>query len=313
MTGQANTTLDPKTHEFLEGFGQIMASVASLPVAEKRAEFKRLFSLPQSDQEPVGSVVDKTIVGPNGEIDLRIFTPEGEGPFPVMVYFHHGGWTFGSLDECEPVCRRMTNATGVIIIAVDYRLAPENKYPTPLFDAFAATQWAIQHAQTIKGDPSCVGVGGESAGGNLAAAVTLMARDIGTLPVAFQTLFYPILTCDLDPKAYENSPDKHLLTLDNMKWFSEQYLTNQDEEKKLPYTSPVKASDYSGLPRALILTAEWDPLRFEGQDYAQSLVSHHVDVQYNCYPNVIHGFLGFPIYPEEAAAAMAEIKGFIKR
>ncbi len=303
-------TLDAKTGEFLEGFGQLWNSMAQLSIPEKRAEMHRLFTMPRADMEPVATFTEKTIDGPNGKIPLRIFTPEGEGPFPVMVFFHHGGWVLGSLDECEPVCRKMTNETRSIVIAVDYRLAPEHKYPAPLEDAFAATQWAIENAHTFKGDPSRVGVGGESAGGNLATAVCLMAKEKKSPMPAYQGLFYPMLTCDPNLTAYENNPDKHLITLENMKWFYNQYL-NRPEEKKQPLASPIKAQDLSGLPPTLIITAEWDPLRLEAATYAAQLNAQGTHVQHHCYKKVIHGFFGFPIYPEEASAAMAEIKHFL--
>ncbi len=312
MTSISSTTLDQKTDEFLAGFGQLWTSIANLSIPEKRAELHRLFTIPKSEMEPVGSTRDETITGPNGDIVLRIFIPEGEGPFPVMVYFHHGGWVLGSLDECEPTCRHLTNETGVVVVAVDYRLAPEHKYPAPLHDAYAATQWVIKNVHKIQGDPNRVGVGGESAGGNLAAAVALMARENKDIFLAYQALFYPILTCDLDPNTYENNPDEHLLTWQNMQWFCEQYLVSL-EQKEESLASPVKAKNFADLPPALILTAEWDPLRIEGHDYAKSLESGGVEVQHHCFSKVIHGFLGFPIYPSEVVEAMAKIKRFVSK
>lgn len=260
--------------------------------------------------EVVNLMKEETIQGPNGPIPLRIFIPEGEGPFPVMVFFHHGGWTFGSLNECEPLCRKMTNEANIVVVAVGYRLAPEHKYPAPLQDALAATQWTIKNAHAIKGDSHRVGVGGESAGGNLAAALSLMARDNRLTPPAFQALFYPLLTCDLDSNAYKNCPDKHFITFENIQWFCEQYL-ERDEERQDPYASPIKAKDLTNLPRALIFTAEWDPLCTEGLDYTKALKAHGNSVMHQCFPKVIHGFLDFSMYSEKVTKAVGKIKQFI--
>jgi len=198
----------------------------------------------------------------------------------------------------------------MIVIAVGYRLAPENKFPAPLQDAYSAAMWALENADAIGGDTKRIGIGGENAGGNLAAAVTLLAREKGIHSIAFQALFYPILTCNLIEEAYEGSPDKHLLTYANMQWFCQQYLS-RDEEKNDQLASPFLAANYENLPSALIITAGWDPLRIEAAQYAKSLKKAGVSVTHHCYEKVIHGFLGFPIYPDETSQAMDEIKSFV--
>jgi acetyl esterase len=185
-------SLDPQAKAFLN---QLAAAGApplhSLPVEQARQAIAELFAT-KGEPEPVGKVEDRRIPGPAGQIPLRIYTPRGNGPFPVLVYFHGGGWVIGNLETHDPTCRALTNTAGCMVVSVDYRLAPEHKFPAGPDDCYAATRWVADQAATINADPDRIAVGGDSAGGNLAAAISLMARDRGTPSLVYQLLLYPV-------------------------------------------------------------------------------------------------------------------------
>jgi acetyl esterase len=209
----------------------------------------------------------------------------------LLVYFHDGGWVFGNLDVHDPVCRALTNAAGSITVAVDYRLAPEHKYPAAPEDCYAATRWVAENADSFNGDPTRIAVGGDSAGGNLAAVVTLMARDRGGPNLAYQLMVYPITNYSFDTPSYHENAEGYSLTKDDMVWFWEHYLPSKDEGKR-PYASPLQAHDLSNLPPAIVITAEYDPLRDEGEMYADRLQEAGNKVTVKRYHGMIHGFFG---------------------
>ncbi|MFC5711755.1 alpha/beta hydrolase [Thalassorhabdus alkalitolerans] len=284
--------LDPQSKDLLE---QIKAAgrppTHALTPAEARAETD--FSSFSGEPEHVGKVENKLIPGPEGQIPIRIYTPVGEGPFPTLVYFHGGGWVAGDLDGVDVSCRLLTNRAHCIVISVDYRLAPEHKYPAAVEDAYAAVKWTAEQGPTIQADPEWIAVGGDSAGGNLAAVVSLMARDKQEVSLKFQMLISPVTHHAYTTKSYEENGDGYLLTKDTMKWCWDHYL-NSPEEGREPYASPLLAEDLTGLPPALVVTAGYDPLRDEGRAYAERLKHAGVYVEEAHYDELMHGFFWMP-------------------
>ena len=238
---------------------------------------------------PVGKVENRSIDGPGGPIPLRIYAPEGEGPFPVTMMFHGGGWVIGDLDTADSQSRELCQGTNAIVVSVDYRLAPEHRFPAAADDCYAATWWAKDHAASLGGDPDRFAVCGDSAGGNLAAVVSLMARDLGGPAIDLQVLVYPVTDgVSFDTDSYRENAEGYLLTTESMHWFWDQYA--DPDERGNPYASPARASNLSGLPPALVLTAEFDPLRDEGEAYARLLEAAGNTVECVRFDGLIHGF-----------------------
>ncbi len=239
--------------------------------------------------ETVARVQDLEIPGPAGRIPVRIYHPQPEKTLPALVFLHGGGWLMGNLETHDPYCRALCAKAGIALLAVDYRLAPEHKFPAAVEDAYAATVWLAQQGQQQGVCPSAIAVGGDSAGGNLAAATTLLARERGTPQIAFQLLIYPVLDYAFDTASYrENANGFHLTRQDMI--CSWQYYLNNERDGEHPLASPLRATDLSGLPPAMVITAEFDPLRDEGQRYADRLQAAGIPVHSRCYPGMIHGF-----------------------
>ncbi len=213
------------------------------------------------------------------------------GPFPILVWYHGGGWVVGDLESADGTARHLTVGGNCITISVDYRLALETKFPGAADDCYAATVWAAQHAASLNGDPARIAVGGDSAGGNLAAAVSLMARDRQGPALAFQLLIYPVTDRDFSTASYRQNAEGYLLSTDGMKWYWEHYLSSAADAAN-PYAAPLQASDLSNLPAALVITAEYDPLCDEGKAYAQKLQAAGVSTTCTRYDGMIHGFFG---------------------
>lgn len=252
--------------------------------------------------DDVADQSDRTIPGPAGDIPIRVYTPEGTGPFPCLVYFHGGGWVIGDVEMTNAICRAMANRTGCVVVSVEYRLAPEHKYPVPLDDCYAATTWVAQNGADIGIDPSRLAVGGDSAGGNLAAAVSLRARDEDGPALAMQLLVYPVTDHSYDTGSYESNGKDYLLTTDMMKWFWDHYL-NSDADGEQQYVSPLRATDLSNLPPATVFTAEFDPLRDEGEAYASLLDEAGVPVSHTRFDGQIHGFFTMLLVFDAASRA----------
>lgn len=256
--------------------------------------------------EPVGNVTDQSIPGPAGDLPIRLYRPKGSGPFPALVYFHGGGWVLGDLENTDAACRALTNMAQCLVISVNYRKAPEHRFPAALDDAYAAVQWVVKNAASIDGDPQRVAVGGESAGGNLAAVVCLRARDQGDPLPIYQALIYPVTNYAFDTLSYEENADNPALSRDTMRWFWQQYLPDEQAGQQ-PYASPLRAPDLSGLPPAVIITAEYDPLRDEGEAYAQRLRDAGVPVVSSRYSGMIHLFFRLTPLLEPARKALIEV------
>ena len=281
--------LDPQARALLDQ----MAAAGGQPLSSLSVEDSRqaVLAFPQlgGDPEPVAEVEDRDLPGPDGAIPVRIYTPAGNGPFPVLVFFHGGGWVVCDLDTHDPVCRSLARAAECIVVSVGYRLAPEHKFPAAADDCYAASQWVMNNTPLINGDPERVAVGGDSAGGNLAAVVTLMARDLGGRAPIFQLLVYPATDYLPGTPSYEENADGYFLTRDDMVWFWNHYL-NGEADAANPYVSPMRAASLTGLPPALVITAEFDPLRDEGELYAARLQESGVAAALVRYDGMIHGF-----------------------
>lgn len=240
--------------------------------------------------QPVAKVEDLRISGPECDLPVRVYTPLADEPFATLVYFHGGGWVIGSIETHDGLCRAIADAAGAIVVSVDYRLAPEHPFPAATEDAYAATRWVAENAARLGAGDGRVAVGGDSAGGNLATVVCLMARDRGGPAITWQLLLYPITDYKLDTPSYRDYAEGHLLTRDAMAWFWRHYLSG-GADREHPYISPLRASSLAGLPPALVITAECDPLRDEGDAYARRLAESGVPVTSTCYPGMVHGFV----------------------
>lgn len=266
----------------------------------------------QGDPEDVAKVDDRAVPGPAGEIPIRIYTPSGDGPFPIVVYYHGGGWVIGNLETVDRPCRALANAAGAVVVSVDYRLAPEHRYPAAFDDAFAATAWVAEHAAELNGDASRLAVAGDSAGGNLAAAVALAARDRNGPAIAAQLLAYPVIDFDFTTASYEDNKEGYLLTRGAMQWFWAHYLGAMDLGPD-PYICPGRAADLSGLPPAYVATCEFDPLRDEGEAYAKRLTEAGVPVVAKRFDGMVHGFLWTLGATPVGGSIMADLVDAVKR
>lgn len=258
------------------------------PLARQRVDFDAL--TPPAPEITVGAVEDRSVDVTDGEITVRIYTPLGDGPHPLVVYFHGGGWVFGNVDSHDAQTRDLCNGASCVVVSVDYRLAPEHPFPTAAEDCYAATCWAIENATALAADPARIAVAGDSAGGNLAAVVALMARDRNGPKLNLQALIYPVLDTDFDNASYTANAENYLLTRETMLWYWQQYCPDP-EQRSNPYAAPMRAVDLSGLPAALVLTGEYDPLRDEGNAYAKRLAAAGVAVQSECYDGLPHYFI----------------------
>jgi acetyl esterase len=262
--------------------------INELPVAEARLSSAAVAAM-QGPPEPVARVEDRVVAGPAGAIPVRIYTPAGNGLRPVLMYFHGGGWVLGNIEGSDALCRALTNASGCIVVSVEYRLAPEHPFPAAVEDSYCATVWAAGHAEGFGGDPSRIAVSGDSAGGNLAAVIAQIARDCGRPEISFQLLVYPVTDAACDTPSYSENADGFFLTKDAMRWFWNHYAQNEADRRN-PLASPLRATDFSRLPPALVITAEFDPLRDEGELYAGQMRAAGVPVQLTRYDGMIHGF-----------------------
>ncbi len=303
--------LNPKCQPIIDGYnaryGGKVRNAVTLPGIRAQMEAGPRPLVPE-----VASVEDRRIPGPHGDIPIRVYKPvKSASRLPVLVTFHGGGWCIGSVNSHDGTARRLALAAGCAVVSVDYRLAPEHKFPVPFDDCYAATKWVAEHGPDLGVDASRLAVGGDSSGGNLAAAVALKARDAGGPKLALQLLIYPALDRNLDTTSYKQNAQGYLLTRETMSANWALYLRN-DADAKSPYACPVQASDLHGLPPALIITAEYDPLRDDGDMYARKLRAAGVPVTYSCYDGMIHAFFSYSDILDEAKQALAQAGSALK-
>ncbi len=304
--------LDPQLKPFLDQAASSAAPpLSSLSPRQARAAFRSLFEAFDGTPPQVARSEDRSIPGPAGEIAVRIYTPEGKGPFAVLMFFHGGGWVVGDLDTHDPLCRALTNETRCVTVAVDYRLAPEHKFPAAADDCYAAVQWFARNGETIGANPARIAVGGDSAGGNLAAAVCLMARERADVRIGYQLLMYPALDASMQTASMSDFAQGYLLTRDDMAWFWGHYLKSEDDRAN-PYACPAAAADLSGLPPAMVITAEYDPLRDEGEAYAKRLQEAHVKTTLKRYEGVTHGFMSMASFLDKGCQAIEDAASHLR-
>ncbi len=269
-----------------------------------------------ADPRPQCPSVDKCqdlrIPGPASEIPLRLYAPQGKAPHPVLVTFHGGGWVLGSIDSHDAIARRLANAGGCAVVSVGYRLAPETKSPGALEDCYAAVQWVALNARSLGLDGARLAVGGESSGGNLAAAIALMGRERRGPPIVFQLLIYPALDCDFETGSYRLNAMGCLLTRDTMMANWRLYLRTEADARDL-HAASLQASDLRGLPPALVITAEYDPLRDEGEAYVSRLLAAGVDAKGVRYEGVPHAFFSYPDRFQAANDALEQAAGALQQ
>jgi acetyl esterase len=251
----------------------------------------------------VARVEDRRIPGPAGEIPVRLYRARPSGSLPLLVFLHGGGFVACDLDTHDPICRLLTNAVDCAVLSVDYRLAPEAKFPAAPEDCYAATQWAAAHARELGLDPSRIAVGGDSAGGNLAAVVAQLARDRAGPRLVHQLLIYPVTHHAFDTPSYRENAEGYFLTRDMMQWFWNHYL-EKPEQGRDPRASPLVAEDLSGVAPATVITAEFDPLRDEGEAYAARLRAAGVPVRLQRYEGMFHGFFSMTEMLDSATEAV---------
>jgi len=286
--------LDPQAKALFDFLGLTqMAPFETLTPKEARARFEDLAEARrQMAVEPVNQVRNLTIPGPAGEIPIRVYSPKVESPSPALIYFHGGGWVLGDLESHDHVCRALANSASCVVISVDYRLAPEHKFPAAVHDSYAAVEWIAERAGELGVDRSRIAVGGDSAGGNLAAVVSQIARDRSGPSIAYQLLIYPGTDMQMSMPSIDENADGPLLTKAAIQWFVNHYL-NGEADRTDPLASPLLASNLQRLPPAFIITAECDPLRDEGEEYGRRLEEAGVDVDVQRYDGMPHGFFSF--------------------
>ncbi len=266
-----------------------------LTPAQIRSAFNNNRMLPAS-VEPVGRAYHLQIPVDGAMITLRVYQPVGDGPFPVLLWMHGGGWVVGSLEENDGVCRRLCKEAGAVVVSVDYRLAPEAPFPAAAEDTYAALCWVAANGDKLNADTSRIAVGGESAGGNLAAVASLISRDRGGPAITFQVLISPVVGTPADGRpSYQEFAEGYFLTKDSMEWFFQHYPRDAADLDN-PYLVPLRAKDLSNLPPALVITAECDVLRDEGEEYAARLTEAGVPCELVRYEGQLHGF--FALFPD---------------
>ncbi|MGH9002755.1 MAG: alpha/beta hydrolase [Acidimicrobiia bacterium] len=310
--------LDPQCQAILTAIESMGLPPFATLTPEQTRQSVQGFTMLMGEPETMAAVEDRQLPGSDSPVPVRIYTPPDAGPAPrpVLVWFHLGGFVFGSVDWVDPITRTLANRSGCIVVSVDYRLAPEHPYPAARDDAWAAVTWVAEHAAEIGADPTRLAVGGDSAGGSLATVCCLMAREQGGPAIAFQVLIYPSPDCteaafDL-PSHKENGEAGLLITNADLRLWWSHYLSGGADPLD-PYVSPLHAPDLSGLPPALVITAEYDPLRDPGEEYARRLAEAGVPTELRRYDGQIHAFFIIPGAVERARECMDEVGAALRK
>ncbi len=302
--------VDPQIQALLDK-GTGVPATHTLSVAEARVQYEARVVI-MAPAAAVGAVSERAITGPGGDLRLRIYQPAGIGPFPILAFYHGSGFVLCSLDTHDGMCRNLCAGAGCVVVSIDYRLAPEHKYPAGLDDCVFATRWIAENATAVNGDAGRLAVGGDSAGGNLAAAVALRIRDEGGPAICGQLLIYPV-TDYYTPgtPSYVENADGYGLTRDTMRWFWDHYLRDPSDASQ-PYASPLRADNFGDLPPAFVVTAEYDPLRDEGEYYAERLRAAGIPCVLSRWPGMNHGFFFWVGLVDKAGEAMAETCAWLR-
>jgi len=305
-------SLHPQAAQFLADWNRLdLPPLETTPVKKLREMTAAALQLAACPS--LADVQDHKIVRDDGsELLVRAYRPFGDGPYPVCLYFHGGGWVLNSIDTHDDLVRRLTAESGCVFVSVEYRLSPEHKYPAALEDGWATLQWVNAQAEKLQVDPSRLAVVGDSAGANLAAALCLLARDRKGPEITFQVLAYPVIDSDFTRPSYVENAEGYFLTLEQMKWFWAQYVSTPEQMTE-PYAAPIRAESLAGLPPAFIITAEYDPLRDEGEAYADALFTAEIPVSLHRYPGMIHAFLRRVDQFDAATSAIYEIGYSLKK
>ncbi len=310
-----NNMLDPEAQRLLD-----LVAAANRPTFEAigaeaaRKLYKETRAAVTPDAPDVSKALNLAAPGPHGPIPLRYYRPLGadkKQALPVLLFYHGGGWVVGDLDTHDVVCRTLANTAGCAVVSVDYRMGPEHKFPAAVDDAFAALLWVVEEAKELHIDASRVAVGGDSAGGNLAAVVALLARDAGGPALKRQALIYPATNMVMDTQSHRSFAEGYLLTHNSMTWFQLMYL-NGAQDREDWRASPLKAPSLAGLPPALVIVAGHDPLRDEGEAYAKALQAAGNEVTFREFAGSIHGFITMGRVLPQANEALAEIGALLK-
>jgi acetyl esterase len=311
--------IDPQSKAVLELVDEsILPSTAGLSVESGRTSLEEFFTV--REVEPVGTISEFSIPGSESDIPLRVYAPDGNRPHPALLYYHGGGWVRGSLDTHDSICRILCNRAECVVISVDYRRAPESPFPAAVDDAYAVAEWIMKHGAEIGVDTDHVAVGGDSAGGQLTAAVTLLARDASAsfsgmdanpnIEPEFdhQVLIYPAVASPVVHSfdSYEENAKGYFLEREGMEWYYDQYLSHATDARN-EYAAPLLADDFTDLPSATVLTCGFDPLHDEGVAYAERLEAAGVHVTHHEYERQIHGFVNLIDDIDAASAALEAI------
>jgi len=295
--------VDPQIQQMLDAMAAMESVPASASTPEQVRELFRgliAFGGPSAEVE----VADRVAPGPAGPVPVRVYTPEGTGPFPTLMWFHGGGYVIGDLDTADSAARSLCEAAGAVVVSVDYRLAPEHKAPAAVDDCWAATLWVAANPGEVGADPDRIAVGGDSAGGGIAALVALRAREAGTPKLVHQLLVYPYVDLAGTSPSMEENGTGYFLDKDTLEWFAAHYVDGSPYGLTDPLVSPLYAESLEGLAPATVLTAEYDPLRDEGEAYAKRLVDAGVPVELIRYDSMIHGFFQLAMVTPVAAEAL---------
>jgi len=304
-------TMDPKAQIVGEFVKSIRVPGVFPPLPELRQQLRTMVTLMDEPAPPLARIEDIRVPGAAGEIPARIYAPRrGGAPLPAVTYFHGGGWVQGDLETHHGLCARLAKHAEALVVAIDYRLAPEHKFPAAVEDCLAAYRWMRTRGQDLGADTARIAVAGDSAGGNLSAVVSQLAAAAGAPVPACQVLIYPAVDFSLETPSHRELADGHVIPRDRILWYSEQYLRSEADKADVR-ASPLRAPSLAGQPPALIVTGGFDPLRDEGTAYADRLREAGVDVVYREYPGQIHAFVSLTRAIPQGMAATLEIADYL--